>query len=202
MQDVLARLEKLEKQSRRLKRAGALALATVGALVLMGQAPQPRTLEAERFVIRDQQGRVRAELGLYEAPRTPLGRLSPAVKLFDDRGNSRAVLAAYPQGPSLDFYDDAGNIRVELVHVDHHGSDLEISGPPGKGEHAQTPAESEGAVLKIDEGLKTGPVLDIWDRRGFEATLGSVDRYSPRYPTSAASLVLAHRDGEVIWRAP
>lgn len=217
MHAVVERLERLERQNRRLERAGALALACVGALVLMAQARQPRTLEAEQFVIRDQQGRVRAEMGLYDdflaksahartgSNRPGGGVLFPAVKLFDDRGNSRAVLEAYPLGQSLDFYDDNGNTRVELFHSDNFGSEgLQIFGPPGEAEHGRTPSEdAEGAVLAIsDELFKTGPLLRIWDRRGFEATLGGVDRYSPLYPTSAASLVLVGKDGKVVWRAP
>ena len=219
MQAVLERLDSLERQNRRLKRVGVLALAFVGALALMGQASRPKTLEAEQFVIRDHQGRVRAEMGMYEPEAGPRS-LSPEVKLFDERGRSRVALAAYPLGPSLDFYDDKGNIRVELVHVDGTGPGIEILGPPGRGEQGHAdggrpgrlwPEPPEGAILKMDEGNKTGPVLDIMDRSGFEAMLGDaswrdapalLSERGPKHTTSAASLVLLGKDGKPIWRAP
>jgi hypothetical protein len=59
---VIARLEKVEKENRRLKRAGITCLLVAACVVLMGQARPSRTLEAERFVLKDASGRVRAEL--------------------------------------------------------------------------------------------------------------------------------------------
>ncbi len=64
MQAILERLDRLEKQNRRLKRLGVTSLLIVAALALTGQArPKARTVEAERFVLRDGQGRARITIG-------------------------------------------------------------------------------------------------------------------------------------------
>ena len=50
---VMNRLERLEKQNRRIKQIGALALILLGSVFLMGQASPPRTVEANEFVLKD-----------------------------------------------------------------------------------------------------------------------------------------------------
>ncbi len=53
-QSVTERLEKLERQNRRMKRAGVMALIVVGAILLMGQtAPKSRTIEAETLAAHE-----------------------------------------------------------------------------------------------------------------------------------------------------
>src|SRR3989338_10400780 len=58
---VMKRLEKVEKQNRRFKQIGALALILAGSVLLMGQASPQRTVEATRFVLKDANGKSRAE---------------------------------------------------------------------------------------------------------------------------------------------
>jgi hypothetical protein len=60
---VVARLEKVERQNRRLRGAGIAVLMLAVAGLLMGQAlPKARIVEAEGFVLKDGAGKVRAEL--------------------------------------------------------------------------------------------------------------------------------------------
>jgi len=55
---VLARLEKVEREYRMLKRCVAVVVLALGALFVMAQAPsRPRTVEAERLVIRYPNGK-------------------------------------------------------------------------------------------------------------------------------------------------
>ena len=64
---LVARLEALENANRRLRRGGVVAVLLASALVLTGALPSGNTrvaVEAERFVLRDASGRVRAALGL------------------------------------------------------------------------------------------------------------------------------------------
>jgi len=57
---IVYRLERaVEKENRMLKRVGLGALVLAGAMLLMGQARSSRTVEAERFVLKDASGRVR-----------------------------------------------------------------------------------------------------------------------------------------------
>jgi len=66
------RLAALERQQRRMHRAGIVGLGILAAALLMGQTPPPaapppstgRVVEAEKFVIRDARGQERAVLGL------------------------------------------------------------------------------------------------------------------------------------------
>jgi len=62
---VIARLEKVEKENRRMKRAGLLCLLAAGCVLVMGQArPAARAVEAQSFVLQDASGAKRAELVL------------------------------------------------------------------------------------------------------------------------------------------
>ena len=82
------RLDRLERENRRLKRLGALALIGLAALTIMGQtasAPVANTIEAERFILRDASGNARASLGVR-----PDG--TAALALADDTQQERAVL--------------------------------------------------------------------------------------------------------------
>lgn len=58
------RLDRLERENRWLKRIGGVVLVGLAAVVLMGQAgPRNRIVEAEKFVLVDKGGKVRAVLG-------------------------------------------------------------------------------------------------------------------------------------------
>ncbi len=87
------RLDRLERENRCLKRAGALALAVIAAVVLMGQATGakvPKVIEAERFVVRDASGNTRAVLGSTVLETTQTGavekRPPSSLVLFDKDG--------------------------------------------------------------------------------------------------------------------
>ena len=56
---VVGRLETLEKQNHRLKVVGTAVLILAAAFVLMGQAPRTQTVEANEFVLKDADGKVR-----------------------------------------------------------------------------------------------------------------------------------------------
>ena len=49
LEGVMNRLERLEKQNRRYKQVGALALILLGSVFLMGQARGSRTIEANEL---------------------------------------------------------------------------------------------------------------------------------------------------------
>ena len=96
---VVARLEKVERQNRRLKRVGVVVLALAVAGMVMGQAmPRARIVEAEEFVLRDAAGNVRAELVAFKD--------GPALTLLDENGKSRATLAVDKPGPRLSLHDE------------------------------------------------------------------------------------------------
>jgi hypothetical protein len=60
---ITERLEKIETENRLLKRFGLVVLSLVATVSVMGQGKPERTVEAERFILRDPGGRMRAEIG-------------------------------------------------------------------------------------------------------------------------------------------
>jgi len=134
-----------------LKRGScAVLLLGGGALFLLltacGLAEQPakpqaagKVVEAEKFVLRDAEGKVRAELGFRDGepglvlrdgqgkPRTRLAVLadgSSSITLYDKEGTGRAVLRVKPDGePQVDFQDKHGKVRAGLPRVSTSSSE-------------------------------------------------------------------------------
>jgi hypothetical protein len=139
-EELIERLKCLERRQAELQRTnrrlgsvtGAMLLMT-GALVLMGQTGtrQPQSLEAEQFVLRGSDGKVRGTMGI--APDGAVGlnlndvkgqtRItldlaadgSPGLDFYDRRSKLRATFALGPTGtPGLGLYDDSGKLRTSL----------------------------------------------------------------------------------------
>jgi hypothetical protein len=64
IQRLTDRLDALERRYRRLKRATLIVLLFLAALALMGPSRPPQTVTAQRFVLADAEGTIRAELGM------------------------------------------------------------------------------------------------------------------------------------------
>jgi hypothetical protein len=115
---VLARLDRLERETRRWRRAALGAWLAIAALLLLGQSPPraarpanpARTIEAERFVLRDARGRTGATLG-WEADDTP------RLVLHDPAGQPRTLLTVGAGGaPGLSLLAaDGKTVRAALV---------------------------------------------------------------------------------------
>ena len=63
MNNMVQRLDRLERENRRLKLLGSLVLIGIATLLLMGQAKPNRVakvIEAEKFILRDSSGSERA----------------------------------------------------------------------------------------------------------------------------------------------
>jgi hypothetical protein len=143
---ITARLDRLERESRRWRRAALGSWLAIAALLLLGQS-QPRatkpaspvrTVEAERFVLRDARGRTGAILG-WEADDTP------RLALHDPGGQARAVLTVGAGGaPGLTLLDaDGATIRAALVVGPDGRRDSRSSIPPAS--RAWRPRSSTGA---------------------------------------------------------
>ena len=138
--ELIERITRLEHQQHEFRRAnrrlrlmtGALTLCT-GALVLMGQvSPVPgRSVEAQQFVLRGSDGKVRGAMGIADDGTVGINlndlkgqsRItvdlaadgSPGLDLYDQNGKMRATLALGPAGtPGLGFYDPTGKLRTSL----------------------------------------------------------------------------------------
>jgi hypothetical protein len=123
--DVLERLERLEKQNRRLKSAAALFMIFTSSLVLMSAAGHKgRTVEAKQMVLKDDAGITRAVLGMRSA--------GPGLALYDANGDKvQALLTVLQTGPVLGLYDADGTTRV-LLGVTPKGVTLTFNDAEGK----------------------------------------------------------------------
>jgi hypothetical protein len=128
---VVQRIESLEREVRRWRRGAVLlTLAAVGLATMAHASTGTRVVEAQRFVLKDSQGRVRAEWGGDNdhsialrfkddsgAPRLTLGLEDDAALLVlsEKGGRPRAGLVTLGHGvPGLTFYDALGRARAEL----------------------------------------------------------------------------------------
>lgn len=111
LQALAARVEKLEAQNRRWKLAGGLAALFGASFLLMGAKPADRiepptvrasTVEAQEFILKDENGHVYARLSLSPS--------APAMK----QQNGRTYLIPtdlIPAGQAaLQFYSDKGEV--------------------------------------------------------------------------------------------
>jgi hypothetical protein len=212
-----ARVERLERESRRWRRLAAGSWLLVAALGLLGQAAPPRTtparpappgraVEAERFVLRDARGRVGAVLGwaddgprlaLYDAAGQPRAALdvgasgAPRLTLLDADGRTlRAALLIGPDGaPGLALFDAAARPRLAVALFAERGR-----ARAGGGRRGPVPAVAvydETGAFRATLGLLAGDVagLDLADGRGGVRIALGVQ------PDGAPGLVLRDADG-------
>jgi hypothetical protein len=221
---ITERLDRLEKENRRLKRLGLAALAVMGAALVMGQSPTNRTLEANEFILKDASGSVRATLKMNKGEpwltlsgsngKSEATLMPDAVEFADSNGIDRVMLGSH----SAAFYQREGGKNV----VTDEGPGLVLSGPDGTG-RADLRGMTDGAALYLygpnrDRDNKllrvtlssgaggNGPSLSISDDQGFQAVVGSVSLLAPSTGgstrLSAASMVLFDKDRKVIWNVP
>jgi len=171
------RLDRLERENQRWRRAGAGVLIVVAAFALMGQATQgrvPKAMEAERFVLRDTGGRVRAALGME-------GYGSVGLWLLDSAGKTRAGVGVSREGsPVMALADQTGKSRLSLTLTDGPGLSLR---------------DQDRTRISLSV-LAEGSGIYVWDQAGRERVVLIV--------AADGSQVLGFRDkdGKVIWKAP
>ena len=127
---VIARLEKVERENRKLKRVGTIVLVAIAAFLLMAQArssPIAKVLEAEKFIVRDKQKRVWIELGISDH--------GPRLTFFGKQGKESTTIQAgvlsIPGAEDTDsssIYMFGGNIWM----VGEGGTGLWILGKEGE----------------------------------------------------------------------
>src|SRR5437879_12590073 len=109
--DLPERIGRLERQNRLFEGAATVAALAVIVVVVMGQAaPRTSTVEAQKFVLKDKTGKIRAVLGegpdneigllVYDGKQRPRAMIAvddnhvPAIRVSDGAGKERGVLAA------------------------------------------------------------------------------------------------------------
>jgi hypothetical protein len=215
LETMLKRLDRVEHQNSNLKRTWTATVLGVLALVLMGQSvlnKVPEVLEAQKFVLRDSQGRGRAMLGF-----TPEN--SPVLILNQTDGTLGATLKVGPQGqPMLSLYDKGGNPRA-LLSVDTDGSaGLTFGNADGKARAglAVTSEKSAGLIL-YGNGEKALAVVGL-TRDGSPAIIFADEHGKPNLVIANTeaqagltglinkkadfSMSIVDKAGKVIWSVP
>ncbi len=106
--NLIERVEALERENRRWKRTALVVAAVLAAAAMVGMSSPPtKTLDLELLRIVDSHGKARAILGM--------GDEGPALSLLDEKGRLRANLGIERDGPSLDLLDTAESPRAQLT---------------------------------------------------------------------------------------
>ena len=211
--NVVQRVDRLERENRRMKLAGVLMLLGVAAVMVMGQAKTLKTakeIEAERFVVKDEDGKVRVVLGLQ--PKW--------------QGNVWTdYLPKEERFYGMYIYNQDGDARVRLYHNRRFGnkSALELWSrrvkSPSEWQFSKVELWTDvtGASLNI-EGYRMGGAVSIrastlgdtymtLDEKGStRVILGHTTLVHPRTEVKEkrplSSMVLFDQEGKTIWKAP
>ena len=200
-----SRIDQLEKDRRTWKRIGLASVLFLACIGLMGQAkqrrtptptsppaapppaPGPKIVEAESFVLKDTNGRVRAELAMSGA--------GPSLKLKDEKGSALVTLSLNdnaPSGPLLLLSDPQHHASFALSVLEGAGSQLSLAG------------ERPDIQLRL-RTAPDGTALELSDKDGFSATIGNgvqASKNGKAKKTSAASIALFGKDRRVLWSTP
>lgn len=202
MNNVTQRLEGVERENRRLKRVGAAMVATITAVILMGQVTSPKVpavVEAEQFVLRDGRGKARAWLNMSD------GSVNFALADKDER--TRTLLYVRDDGTDgLILATHDGQTRVEvkvgvsgvptLSLVDNDGNRIGMfvlsDGKPALGLVDRTERLRASLGLETDGRVR----LMLADRNATERAELTV------LPDGTPRLSLVGHTGRLIWHGP
>jgi hypothetical protein len=216
LQSIVQRLSRVERQNHRLKKSGIIFLVGIAGMFLLGQASVrkvPAEIEAQKFILRDSQGRGRATLGF-----TPEDN-SPALVLNQTDGTLGASIKIGPQGRSmLSLYDRGGNPRA-LLSLDTDGSaGLTLGDADGKA-RAGLAVTSEKSAGLIFYGNGENPLAVVGlARDGSPAIIFTDERGKPNVVIANTdaqagltglinkkadySISMTDKAGKVVWSAP
>ncbi|MFI5378890.1 MAG: hypothetical protein ACHRHE_06320 [Tepidisphaerales bacterium] len=112
-QEIVSRLEKLEKSNRRLRWAAAAMGAGLVAAVFLGAEQRMPEIVTERIRLVDSDGKLRGAMGFDKD--------GTFFFLNDQNGRMRTSLAAQKGGGFVNIKDDNGKTRT-LMSYDENGS--------------------------------------------------------------------------------
>jgi hypothetical protein len=149
LQAFVERLERVENQIHRLKLAGLVVFVVVLLIsfgLVKGQRGSNRTVEAEKFLLRDSRGTQRAVL--------EVGEEGSYLELYDASGRPQIHLGGDPKGTSLHFVSE-GKIQA-LMGMSSTGPSLELNDANGIQRVSLEILENEPSLVMLN---KDGRVL-------------------------------------------
>lgn len=199
-QSLEVRIERLERQNRLFRRGALTCLIGLVSIALMAQTKHPRKaapapaapvmpekIEAGSFVMKDTNGKIRAELSMAGT--------GPAFKLFDESGTPLVAISlndGNPQGPMMLFSDPQHHAGFSLSVLDGMGSQLSLVG-------------ARPDIQARMEVAPDGTSLEMSDADGFTTSIGNgmqVAKGKQPKKTTAASVTLYGKDRKVLWSTP
>jgi hypothetical protein len=193
--ELARRLEKLERDNRRLKRSLLGVLVLLAALAgIHATRPVPDVIKAHSFEAVDGSGRVRATISA-----------SPMVTLYDLHGLPQAEIG---YGESYGPMVLLGMHRTSQPHGGEYGVDMSIRDEPSDGPAILLTGGPQNAMVGLNVSRSGLPNITLKDTQGFSTQFGSAGTINKTtgatQQTSAASIVMFDNDKEhrAIWKAP
>lgn len=198
------RIERLEAQNRRFKLGALTLLVALVSVSLLAQTKQtkktapkpaaasgapvtPDQIEAHSFLLKDANGKVRAELSM-----TGTG---PGLKLRDESGVALVTISLNdegPQGPLMLMSDPQHHAGVSISVLNGMGSQLSLVG--------ERPDIQARMAVAPD-----GTSFEMSDSNGFTTSIGNgLQAGKGKQPkqTTAASITLYGKDRKLLWSTP
>jgi hypothetical protein len=215
--ELALRLERLERDNRRLKRLAVVGLAlmvTAGVVYAVScssarkaadTGSSSETITAREFDVVDSAGKVRVKVAMNCLPATDC---RPEIQLFDQNGKPLTSLGAGKLAISGEEEEAAllgGRLQFS---VGAKGSPPRVTAELGSG------SGGGGLMSLLGKGTNSvlvdsnSPGVEIHDSQGYMMDLGAVDLTTvstgQTSPTTADSIVMFGKDKEhhLIWRAP
>ncbi len=207
---IVSRLERVERENRRLKQISAVVSLLATVVLIMGQARPDRTIEAQKFVLTDSHGNKRADLAmvfdrptltLRDANGLPLVAMAGGdysfLTLNRARSKEQVTISANKDFYGLLLYDERiqragvavwkgipGLTLYDEKGTERAGLDLKQSGPMLR----LVDANSKAGFNMWVAPLGAGPDFSMYDASG-ELRVNLVA------PDSGPSLKLADHNG-------
>jgi hypothetical protein len=198
--NIMARLKRVEVQNRRMKIVGLVVLVLAGAAFVMGKAaPNPKTIEAEEFVLRDESGIRRGLLAIT----SELSGSGPSLTLFNPDGREQvemvatnkesfinlnsadgatlAIIGVNDREATLEFYDHYGVRRIAL-----------LAGPTNTWLTMSDPYDNIRMMLQAS-GQMSELFLARPERKHQAKLIVDEDNYK---------LIFSDSEGKTLWSAP
>lgn len=204
LESLAYRIQKLEQHNHRL-RLFCLMLVAVLVLTLIACVSRPASiLEAQKFILRDKNGKERAEIAMDYGFGS---KGDPVIRLLDENGKELTTIGAGTIG--ISGAEGSTTLLADALYFSKPGMGAGVDSASLQGGTLLLSGKNGAVMLDADS-----PVLEISDSDGFRADLGHNDlkteRTGTKHPsssivilgTSAATLVLSDKKGNVVWRTP
>lgn len=186
--ELVARIDRLERDNRKLKRTVLAALVLVAIAMGLGAAYAtpaiPQKIAAHEFDVVDAAGNLRENLAIENG--------QPVANFFGSQGTNEMRMSLTPNGPIIELRTGKSSAALGVFHGTPN---ITLTGPNGK----------TRMWMMVDDGE---PEIHLGDARGYSMDLGSTQtvafRTGETIETPAASIVMFGNGKKhpVIWQAP